>query len=147
MQLLGQSHLPPQSTLVPERKHIYHSLTMSNMHKCLRRTKSTRQVNQSLVMTQLKSVPQAIPCISLFVPPELTCRLAWSKSTRRMRQKQSWQHQEGTRTSRAPYFLNIKLHVVKCCQMSRNITWEQSSNGVHGKRKDLNDPALFIQAS
>ena len=47
------------------------------MHKCLRRTKSTRQVNQSLVMTQLKSVSQAIPCISLVYLSRLNWLVDW----------------------------------------------------------------------
>lgn len=47
-----------------------YSLTCTNVCEGLSR------LNKSLMMTQLKSLPQAIPCISLFVPPELTCRLA-----------------------------------------------------------------------
>ena len=76
-------------------------------------------------MTQLKSVPQAIPYISLFVPPELTCRLAWSKSTRRMLQKQSWQHQEGTRTSRGALFFEYQI---TCRPMLSSVKKHQHGN-------------------
>ena len=72
VQLLGQSHLLPQPTLVPEnnRKHVCYSLTCKNIIY-----KGLDLLNKSLMMTRLKSIPQASPCTSFFVPP--LSRLNW----------------------------------------------------------------------
>ena len=72
VQLLGQSHLLPQPTLVPEnnRKHVCYSLTCKNII-----CEGLDLLNKSLVMTRLKSIPQASPCTSFFVPP--LSRLNW----------------------------------------------------------------------